>query len=295
LTQLIFRETVSTGENLSACDFLASRTGLSKSRVKDAMNKGAVRLRRNRGGFRRLRKAKAELKTGDRIEFYYDEKVLSLKPPEAVCLDDRIHYSIWYKPRGLLAQGTAFGDHCSLARQGELFFPSRRVFLIHRLDREADGLMLLAHSSVAAQRLSELFRKGSIVKKYRATVLGSMKQGGCKGTIDMPLDGKEALTKLDVESFDPESDTSVVSLSIKTGRLHQIRRHLEMIGHPVMGDPRYGKGNKNPEGLRLSAVSLHFFCPFQQKEVEFNMPSRSEVENVGRSLNSDGDTVPRNI
>jgi tRNA pseudouridine32 synthase/23S rRNA pseudouridine746 synthase len=111
----------------------------------------------------------------------------------------------------------------------------------------------------------------------------------------MPLDGKEALTELDVESFDPESDTSVVSLSIKTGRLHQIRRHLEMIGHPVMGDSRYGKGNKNPEGLRLSAVSLHFFCPFQQKEVEFNMPSRSEVEKVGRSLNSDGDTVPRNI
>ncbi len=279
-THIIFRETVEARPPVTACDFLASGTGLSKSRVKDAMNKGAVRLRRKKGGMTRLRKATAKLSTGDRIELYYDEKLLSLTPSQAVCLNDCVHYSVWYKPPGLLAQGTAFGDHCSLTRQAELLFPSRRVFLVHRLDREAEGLMLLAHSSAAAARLSELFRKNSILKEYRAEVMGDMRKEGRRGTIDRPLDGKEAFTEFDVESFDPESGTSIVRLTIKTGRLHQIRRHLEMSGHPVMGDPKYGRGNKNNEGMRLSAVSLRFLCPFRQREVEFNLPlHKQEADN----------------
>jgi tRNA pseudouridine32 synthase/23S rRNA pseudouridine746 synthase len=271
MTKFIFRKTVGACGSVTACDFLASGTGLSKSRVKDAMNKGGVRVKRKSGGMRRLRKATTELKTGDMIEFFYDEKLLSLKPPRAVCLNDHVHYSVWYKPAGLLAQGTAFGDHCSLTRQAELFFPSRRVFLVHRLDREAEGLMLLAHSSSAAAKLSELFTKNLILKEYRARVLGNMGEKGRRGTIDLPLDGKEALTDFEVESFDPESDTSIVRLTIRTGRLHQIRRHLEMYGHPVMGDPKYGRGNKNTEGMRLSAVSLRFRCPFQEREVEFTL------------------------
>jgi tRNA pseudouridine32 synthase / 23S rRNA pseudouridine746 synthase len=272
MTKFIFRKTVGACGTITVCDFLASGTGLSKSRVKDAMNKGAVRIKRKSGRMRRFRKATTELKTGDMIEFFYDEKLLALKPPRAVCLDDHVHYSAWYKPAGLLAQGTAFGDHCSLTRQAELLFPSRRVFLVHRLDREAEGLMLLAHSSSAAARLSELFQKNRILKEYRAKVLGDMGEEERRGTIDLPLDGKEALTEFEVESFDPESDTSTVRLTIKTGRLHQIRRHLEMSGHPVMGDPKYGRGNKNSEGMRLSAVSLRFRCPFQEREVEVNLP-----------------------
>jgi 23S rRNA-/tRNA-specific pseudouridylate synthase len=272
MTHIIFRETVGACPAVTACHFLATGTGLSKGRVKDAMNKGAVRVKRKKGGMTRLRKATAKLRTGDRIELYYDEKLLSLTPARAVCLNDCVHYSVWYKPPGLLAQGTAFGDHCSLTRQAELLFHSRRVFLVHRLDREAEGLMLLAHSSAAAAKLSELFRKNRILKEYRAEVLGDMGKKGRRGTIDRPLDGREAFTKFYVESFDPESDTSIVRLTIETGRLHQIRRHLDMIGHPVMGDPKYGKGNKNTEGMRLSAVSLRFLCPFQQKEVEFNLP-----------------------
>ena len=131
----------------------------------DAMIKGAVRAKGKKGGMRRLRRAKTVLKAGDKIEFYYDEKLLSLSPQSSVCLDDRIHYTVWYKPPGLLAQGTAFGDHCSLARQAELLFPSRPSFLVHRLDREAEGLMLLAHSRAAAAKLSELFQKGGVIKK----------------------------------------------------------------------------------------------------------------------------------
>jgi len=263
------------GTSGTVCDFLASGTGLSKSRIKDAMNKGALWVGKEAGQgrkLRRLRKATAMLTAGSRIEFYYDERLLALKPPQARLLEDRKDYSVWVKPPGLMAQGTMYGDHCSLLRQVELLFGNtREFFLIHRLDREAEGLMLIAHTKKAAAELSEIFRKNLIVKKYRAEVLGNLNERGRKGTIDLPLDEKTALTGYEVESYDPESNTSLVDVTIKTGRLHQIRRHFDMIGFPVIGDPKYGKGNKNSEGMKLVAYSLRFDCPFKKRQVEYGI------------------------
>jgi tRNA pseudouridine32 synthase/23S rRNA pseudouridine746 synthase len=150
-----------------------------------------------------------------------------------------------------------------------LFGNTREFFLIHRLDREAEGLMLIAHAKDAAARLSELFQKNLIIKKYRVEVLGNLGERSCKGIIDLPLDGKTALTEFEVESYNKDSNTSMVDITIKTGRLHQIRRHLEMIGFPVIGDPKYGKGNKNSEGMKLVAYSLRFRCPISNREVEY--------------------------
>lgn len=267
---------VHSGIGVAASDFLASKSGLSKSKVKDAMNKGAVWLKKKKGKIKRLRKATAVLNEGDHVELHYDERVLSVKPPPAECLDDRGAYSVWYKPSGMIAQGTIYGDHCSLMRHAELFFrPQRDVFLVHRLDREASGIMLIAHTRKAAAGLSELFQKSLIAKKYRAEVLGNTGEKGFKGTLDFPLDGKSAITEYQVVSVDPERGTSTVDVFIRTGRLHQIRRHFDMIGHPVMGDPKYGKGNKNTEGLKLTAVSLRFRCPVTGKEVEFSIPQHT--------------------
>jgi tRNA pseudouridine32 synthase/23S rRNA pseudouridine746 synthase len=257
----------------SVCDLLSGKTGLSKSRIKDAMNKGAVWLKRTRGGLKRLRRATERLRAGDHIELYYNEEILSAVPPEAQCLEDRLTYSVWHKPAGLLSQGTKYGDHCSLLRQAELFFhPSRGTFLVHRLDREVPGIMLIAHTSRAAAELSSLFGKNEIEKKYRAEVLGIVGRSGVGGKIEFSLDGEPAVTEYRVISCDQEKNTSLVEILLRTGRLHQIRRHLDMIGHPVMGDPRYGKGNKNTEGMRLTAVSLKFFCPLRRREAEFVLP-----------------------
>jgi tRNA pseudouridine32 synthase/23S rRNA pseudouridine746 synthase len=270
-----FITSVSKGEKGTICDLLACRTGLSKSRIKDAMNKGALSVAKETGRgrkLRRLRKATAILTAGMRIEFYYDEQLLALKPPRARCVDDRKDYSVWLKPPGLMAQGTKYGDHCSLLRQVELLFGNtREFFLIHRLDREAAGLMLIAHSKDAAARLSELFQKNLIIKKYRVEVLGNLGEMGSKGSISLPLDGKTALTDYELESFNPASNISTVDVIIKTGRLHQIRRHFDMIGYPVMGDPKYGKGNKNMGGIKLVAYALRFKCPFRNSEVEFSV------------------------
>lgn len=257
----------------TASGFLASKSGLSKSKVKDAMNKGAVWLKKKKGGMKRLRKATAVLEQGDHIELHYDEKILSVKPPSAYCLSDRGVYSVWYKPPAVIAQGTIYGDHCSLMRYAELYFrPQRDVFLVHRLDRETSGIMLIAHTSRAAAGLSELFQKNQITKRYRAEVLGNIGEKGYRGILEFPLDGKSAITEYQVISFDPERNTSAVDIVINTGRLHQIRRHFDVIGHPVMGDPKYGKGNKNTEGLKLTALSLRFRCPVTGNEVEFSVP-----------------------
>jgi len=243
-----------------ACAYLADQSGLAKARIKDAMNKGAV-WHTARGKRRALRRATAALAHGDTLELHYDAALLALRPPPARCIDDHRRYSVWLKPAGLLAQGTHYGDHCSLLRQVELHFAPRRPALaVHRLDREAAGLVLVAHDSDAAARLSALFRDHAIEKRYRVQVRG--KPPTDAGTVTAPLDGKPAITHYRLEAYDAATDSATLAVRIDTGRLHQIRRHLDLLGCPVLGDPRYGTGNKNAEGLQLQAVGLRFMCPF---------------------------------
>ncbi|MCX5877368.1 MAG: RluA family pseudouridine synthase [Deltaproteobacteria bacterium] len=250
----------------TACDLIAARAGLAKSRVKDAMCKGAVWLTEKRGGRKRLRKATAQQRPGDILELSYDPRLLAVKPPLAQCLHDARQYSVWLKPAGLLAQGTDYGDHCSLVRQVEVHFRLKRPVLpVHRLDREAAGLMILAHSKTAAAKLSQLLQDNAIDKQYRVTVLG--RPSPEQGVIELPLDHKPAITQYILTTYDPATDTSVVEVTLKTGRLHQIRRHFALLGHPVLGDPKYGVGNKNTTGMELVAHRLAFRCPFTRKEV----------------------------
>lgn len=260
------RITVGPEDAGTACELIAARSGLAKSRVKDAMCKGAVWLTGKRGGRKRLRKATAQPGIGDVLELFYDARLLAVKPPVAQCLHDASHYSIWLKPAGLLAQGTDYGDHCSLVRQVEVHFRLKRPVLpVHRLDREAAGLMVLAHTKAAAAKLSKLLQGNAIDKQYRVTVLG--RPSPEQGTIELPLDHKPASTCYALTSYDSAGNTSVVEVTLKTGRLHQIRRHFAMLGHPVLGDPKYGAGNKNTTGMELVAHKLVFRCPFTRKEV----------------------------
>ncbi len=255
---------------IPARDILAAKTGLPREKIVEALTKGAVWLtRRNRKN--RIRTGSVLLKPGDFLELNYDPRVLSLVPPQPLLVADRRDYTVWFKPAGLLAQGSLFGDHCSLLRLAELHFKDKRqVFLVHRLDREAAGLMLIAHSGKAAAKLSELFRDNKVVKEYRVEVLGNLLAKGKSGRIDLPLDGKQTVTEYIVEAYDKAANVSTVTVSIQTGRTHQIRRHFEMIGHPVMGDPKYGKGNKNWEGMKLTATSLKFHCPFTHRDMQFS-------------------------
>lgn len=267
-------KTVGPEDPKTVVDFLAGHSGISKVRIKDAMIKGAVWLKRPKGKKNRIRRARTALKAGDELSFYYDEKLLALTPPMAECISDQKRYSVWFKPAGLMTQGTKYGDHCCLLRGVELVFKNKRkVFLIHRLDREASGIVLLAHDKQAAARLSRLFQNRQIIKRYRAKVLGNLAQKKTEDSIQIPLDDKPAITEYKVLNFDRSSNITLVNITIQTGRKHQIRRHFDMIGHPVMGDPRYGEGNKNSEGIQLTATALEFECPFSGKCKVFKIPT----------------------
>lgn len=254
-----------------AADLLTARTGLSKTRVKDAMLKGAVWLKKKGHGKKlRLRRATMMLAVGDILAICYDEAILGATPLTARLVADQRQYSVWEKPAGMLCQGTEFGDHCSLLRFAEGYFtPKRPVFLLHRLDREAAGLVLIGHSKKAAARFTALFKERKVDKGYLARVSGFPGPVGSSHTVSTPLDGREAITTFTVLAVDRQSETSRVEVRIATGRLHQIRRHLAAIGHPLVGDRRYGK--TDPQGLQLMAVRLGFICPFSGQRMEFRV------------------------
>ena len=273
IDKFVFRTKAQVDGPETLADFFHRHTGLSKTRIKDAMAKGATWRTDSRGKRTRIRRATAKVQQNDSIELYYDPEILSIPPPHATLLYDVVHYSVWHKPAGLMTQGTNFGDHCSLLRQAEIdFHPKRKVFLVHRIDRETEGVVLIAHTASAAKRLSLLFQERKITKIYRANVLGYLGEPGKTDRILLPLDGKESITDYQVTEYDAAADTSTVEIYLKTGRKHQIRRHFAHICHPVMGDPVYGKGNKNNRGLQLKAVSLAFRCPFRQADQKFRLP-----------------------
>lgn len=263
-----FDLTIRSDDPPAACGALAARTGLSKSMVKQAMNKGAVWRHAPGAKARRIRRATTVVRPGDRWTIYYDPAILERLPPRADCLQDHEHYSIWFKPAGLMTQGTRFGDHCALSRQVDHHFQSRRrIYLVHRIDREASGLVIVAHSRSAAARFSALFRRQAIEKRYLIRVRGDLSRHATAGRIDLALDGKNAVTSFELLNYDATCDQSLVCARIHTGRFHQIRRHFAMIGFPVMGDPHYGQNNKDARGLQLVAVSLAFTCPLSDARI----------------------------
>ncbi|HSG03824.1 MAG TPA: RluA family pseudouridine synthase [Marinobacterium sp.] len=252
-----------------ASDFLAEKSGLSKQKIKDAMTKGAIWLKRHNKPRRHLRRAKEVLQNRDRLEIFYDEALLSRKVEGALCLHDASGYSVWFKPAGAVAQGNDWCDHLSIQRIAEQTLePKRTAFVVHRLDRETAGLMLLAHSKGVAANLSEQFQKRDVTKHYLCQVRG---ETPLSGEIDAKLDGKAAQTLYKRLSYDSASNTSWLNVEILSGRTHQIRRHLEQIAHPVMGDPKYGRGNKNSLGLQLFAVKLAFTCPVSRELKTFEL------------------------
>ncbi|MFN3901215.1 MAG: RluA family pseudouridine synthase [Alishewanella aestuarii] len=246
---------------------------LPKGRLKDAMNKGAVQLIAK--PVKRLRRAQFMLKAGDRLALHYDSEILSRDCAAAQLLADEKAYSVWFKPAGMLSQGNEWGDHLSLLRFAEQHFtPARPVFLLHRLDREASGLVLLAHNKQAAAALSKLIAERAIIKKYRVRVKGALPAAVLgQGRIELPLDGKASESRFGLLEYCSLTDTSLLEVILISGRKHQIRRHFAAINCPVMGDPQYGRQNKSTTGLALQAVELAFFCPLKRRQQQFLLPA----------------------
>ncbi len=248
----------STG--ITVIELLAGHTRLSRQQLKTAMTNGAVWLE-TRHGIRRIRRAKKALQAGERLHLYYDSKIQSQQPAAARLVADEGDYSVWNKPAGMYSQGSRWGDHCSIVRWAEQHLePGRTAYLVHRLDRAASGLILLAHNRQAARAFSSMFEQRLISKHYRALVEGDMSRLKLPFAINTPVQDKAAESVIIEADYNPDEQITRVIIDLKTGRKHQIRRHLTDAGHPLVGDRLYGTGNTSRD-LQLKAVSLGFECP----------------------------------
>ena len=147
------------------------------------------------------------------------------------------------KPSGMPTQPTRDRQQRSLEELLRAQFKS--IYLVHRLDTGTSGVVVFARTRDAAASLSGLFSSREVRKTYLASVDGAIDQ---PMTIDSPIGGKEAISRIR-----PRAD-GLIEAEIETGRTHQIRIHLASIGHPVIGDRRYG-GPKAPR-LMLHAWKL---------------------------------------
>ena len=184
------------------------------------------------------------------------------------------------KPSGLLSQ-PGRGAHLQDSLITRLQRVESDLHLVHRLDRDTSGLVLLARGLESLRRCSALFAARKVSKLYEAEVSGSL-QGS--GRIDSRLarlerdpprygvhpDGRSSLTLWRVR----RRGTNATRLWIRplTGRSHQLRAHLSGIGHPILGDPIYGEQIEGP--MRLHARALGFVHPFTGRRIRV---STSEV------------------
>ena len=265
----------------SAISLLATASDLSKQHIKQVMQNGAVWLTHN-GSTRRLRRAKHQLQSGDELHLYYDLAIQTTEPPVPQLIADEGDYSVWYKPQGMYSQGTKWGDHCAIGRWVERHF-DRTTFTVHRLDRAATGLILLAHKKGSAAKLSALFAERRINKRYRARVKGQFPNA--PQHFEQAIEGREARSHAQLIHYDTQLNCSLVEVDIETGRKHQIRRHLSSAGYPIIGDRLYGCTKESSdkedcaeergvikEDLQLLSYQLSFIDPVNNAEKQFFVP-----------------------
>ncbi len=263
----------------TALDTLANTSGLSRQKIKQAMQKGCVWIETNHYT-QRLRRAKRTLSKGHTLHCYYDSYVLKMTPPDAQLVCDKGDYSIWNKPSGMLSQGSKWGDHCTLYRWAEKHLkPERPAFIVHRLDRAASGLTILAHKKKIASQFADMFQKHELEKHYEVWVNGDFSsQLTEKNPIKIitdELDHKPAesyaqLIKVVADSKSGQTQ-SLLDVEIKTGRKHQIRKHLAGLGFPVVGDRLYNANQKHTKNLQLKAILLRFDCPITGAPIVFKL------------------------
>jgi len=257
-----------TENNSLAVDILAQETGLSKQHIKQVMQKGAVWLTKG-AKTQRLRRAKRTLKKGETLHLYYDKTVLERSPAEPTLLVDEGKYSVWNKPYGLLSQGSKWGDHCTITRWAEQHLtPQRNSFIVHRLDRAATGIIIIAHEKQAAAALSKLFHDRKIDKRYRIQVHGKFGEDTLR--IDSDIDERSAVSHFSLINYDETNDQSELDVNIETGRKHQIRRHAAELGFPIVGDRLHGNEN-DKQDLQLNAYYMRFICPYAKTEKVFDL------------------------
>lgn len=283
--------------------FLAKKTGITRSQVRKLIEQGNV-LVSGRQLSRNYR-----VKIGDEISIKQPEKYEEGLLPEPILIE--ILYQDKYlvvvnKPAGMVVypsaghySGTlmnALAYHCKkLASIGAPLRPG----VVHRLDKDTSGVMVIALDDNAYYDLIEQFRQRTINRRYKALVYGNLREDSGditsligrsetdrKKMSTRARKGKEAVTRWKVmQRF---GGVTLIEARLGTGRTHQIRVHFASIGHPVLGDRTYGKktsidmGNKRivfPRQM-LHAELLGFIHPITKEPLEFSSPLPEDMKDL---------------
>ena len=240
------------------------------------------------------------------------------REPDAPCsfalLYEDDHLIAVAKPAGLpVLPGGQHLRNTLLARVREHYRETPGPAPLHRLGRGTSGIVLFARSESARQFLSEDFRRRRIEKAYRTLVAGTDMPD--RFTVDVPIgripyaptgylyaatcEGKPARTECRVLNYVPDGNRSLIRVNLVTGRAHQIRIHLAVAGHPLIGDPLYRAGGlpavpaagdraalPGDIGYHLHAHELHFTHPATGRDVHLTCPPppvlRTPAEEAGR-------------
>ncbi|TFB07946.1 RluA family pseudouridine synthase [Candidatus Atribacteria bacterium MT.SAG.1] len=297
-----------TGEDKIRIDLYLTQKEIypSRSQIRNLIAQDKIRVNNNPV------KPSYILKNGDVIDFaLLEKKELEIKA-EAIPLDiiyedeclvvvNKLADMIVH-PAGKIRSGTlvnALLYHCkdSLSGIGGVIRPG----IVHRLDKNTSGLLVVAKNDFAHLDLSRQIKDHQVTKKYIALVHGNLKD--TSGIIDAPIgrslknrkkmavtvEGKsrEAVTHFKVlKRF---SGSTLVELTLRTGRTHQIRVHLAFIGHPIVGDQLYGHRR---QGLNISRQALHshilgFVHPSSKKYMEFCTSLPKDMQELIDSLGED--------
>jgi 23S rRNA pseudouridine1911/1915/1917 synthase len=284
---------VGPGEAGERLDRLAAgRLTLSRSAVRRLLDEGSLLVAGRRES------ASYKVREGEVVETDVPDGGLAPEEiPVPVVFEDE-HLVVVDKPAGLVVHpgaGNPSGTlvNALLARGISGGADSSRPGVVHRLDRDTSGLMVVAKGETAYSRLVGMMSRREVGRVYRAVVVGTGLPE--TGTVDSPVGrdpenptlmaagvGKEAVTHF--EKLTEAGGHTMLWVRLETGRTHQIRVHLAAIGHPVYADPLYG----TPEPKRrlwLHAEKLLFRHPITDKQQEFEAPIPEDLERAAASLN----------
>lgn len=252
-------------------------------------------------------KSSYKLEESDEISIAdFPKEISELKaediPLEIVYEDDDL--LVINKPKGLVTHPGAGNSEHTLANALKFHSDNLsslngdfRPGIVHRLDKDTAGLLVVAKNDYAHMFLQEQLKDHTLGRRYFALVTGTFsedegkiiapiardKTNRLKMAVDIRL-GKDATTNFKVvERF---KEYTLLECILETGRTHQIRVHLDYIKHPVVGDPLYGKGNRSlyKDGQLLFAHHIEFIHPKSKKKMEFSVPLPNYFDDVLKSL-----------
>jgi 23S rRNA pseudouridine1911/1915/1917 synthase len=281
-------------------------TGLSRARAAALVDDGAVRLGDRAVADRARRVAEGELLEVDVPE---EEEAPALEPdgdvPFAVVHADE-HVVVVDKPPGVVVHPGAGRTRGTLAQGVLARFPDvagvgdpRRPGIVHRLDAGTSGLLAVARTATAYESLRRQLARRSVERVYVVLAWGrfAAPSGAVEGAIArssrdrtrmaVVTGGRFARTRYEVQqAYDDPVEATLLACRLETGRTHQIRVHLSAIGHPVVGDTRYGGARSSLPVPRpfLHAARLAFDHPGTGERVAFESPLPPDLEEVRARL-----------